>query len=42
MQQMTIHAQRWEVKRTPKPTTRVLMIEMMPDGMLSNAAIGGL
>ena len=41
-QHATIHAQRFDVCRTPYPTVRVLAIEMIPDGKLSNAAVGGL
>ena len=42
MQHAMIHAHRLEVKRMPKPTTRALVMETMPEGILRRAAIGGL
>jgi hypothetical protein len=35
------HSQRCEVRRTPKPTMRVLAIDTTPDGVLSKAVAFG-
>jgi hypothetical protein len=41
MQDATNHSQRCEVRRTPKPTMRVLAMETTPDGVLSRAVAFG-
>ena len=41
MQQATYQIHRFDVRRTPNPTARELMMETGPDGVFRRAAMGG-